>query len=493
MFDRPRCCDWTPLATQQLRLRNLIQVTGHNIVCKPNSSIYYTLHTTSMSSPFFTSELVDTPKNAIWSEINIQNIYEMGLKSVCIRVWQSSKQNTIEFNINQSSKQNTIESSINQSSVNITNPQDELLFLWGVYFSGLLQIPNRTNIELLENSLIFKMHGGYFTSYDYIIQDKIRKQLDFRKITNQICDDKTLFRSSSNSSIPNTSPKSGYSTLNNDDIKYPLEADTSEDILKIVFHKYQKERYLSKEFLKSEIRPSYNLEKLLRLQESQRWIRKKTQDSKDLMDRIRMKSASCLNLELIANKPFIYQQTINTKQSGMGRTLNRLLFQQNSPPNPETIIKAHKIREKIEIAKFRCRILSQERDKNKITIRHLETKLTETTDANAELESWIMSHYRSLSRERDAVMLDKIQFASQKETYLNILTSLKYLRVQLMKEINKIYVIKSDKNCFTINGIVLPDAESYTESIFPVDLSVALGYVAHLLHICSWILDVPLR
>lgn len=503
MFNRPRCCDWTPLATQQLRLRNLIQITGHNIVCKTNCSIYYTLHMTSMSSPFFTSQHADTPKSAIWPEINIQNIYEMGLRSVCVRVWQSYN----DENTNRHASKDTIS---NEKPQNVTVTSDQLLFLWGVYFSGLIQIPNRTSVQLCENALVFQMHGGYFTSFDYILNDIIpinspsllqlksdtfdtkHSKSIFRNFNNQVCDDKLVVRTS-NSKSPCVSPKSGYSQINDNVI---LESDDIKDTLKVVFsytNKYQKQRYIAKEFLKSEIRPSYNLQKLLKLQENQRWIRRKNEDSKDIMNKICMKSSSCLNLELIANNPLVYQQSNSSKPSGMGRTLNRLLFQQNLPPDPVTIVKAHKIREKIEIAKFRCRLLTQERDRNKVAIRKLESQLVKTSDANAELESWIMSHYRALSRERDAIVVEKIQYTGQKETFLNMLTSLKYRRVQLLKEINEIYTIKADRDNFTINGIFLPDAESYSENISSIDMSVALGYAAHLSVICSLILDVPLR
>lgn len=489
MFDRPRCRDWTPLATQQLRLRNLIQITGHNIECKKNSSLYYTLHMTSMSSPFFTSEQSDTPKNAMWSEINFQNIFELGSRSVCVRVWQ-------HYNGNQTN-----------SSLKITNStaiqQDELLFLWGVYFSGLVQIPNRTSTQLKENALIFQMHGGFFTSNEYIIReydinrdDKISLQStsnslksDNLKIINkklqslniQNCDGGgNLSRTNSLNSLNNSSPKNSFS--NND----KLYNDSNDS---------QKIRFLSQDFYKSEIRPSYGIQKLLKLQEKQRWIKRKSQDSKDLMEKICMRSAFCLNLELIANKPLVYQQKTNTKPTGMGRTLNRLLFQQNQPPDPETLLKAQKIRRQIEIAKFRCRILSQERDRNKTSIRFLEKKLSELSDSNIELESWIMLHYRNLSRERDLILQEKIQFAGQKEIYANVKTSLRFRRIQLLKELNEIYVIKLGNNncCYTINGVELPDAESYTEITLATDLSVSLGFVAHATILCSIILDVPLR
>lgn len=76
----PRWKEWVPLATHQLRLRNLIQVLAFSIKNDKNrpleeksnnkESFYYTLHLTTMSSPFYTSEKLETdsPK---WKEIEI--------------------------------------------------------------------------------------------------------------------------------------------------------------------------------------------------------------------------------------------------------------------------------------------------------------------------------------------------------------------------------------------------------------------------------------
>lgn len=81
----PRWKEWKPHATQQFRLRSVIQIIGLNIGsedlegkicgtsvdndCLPAVSYYYTLHLTAMSSPFYTSEKLesDCPK---WKEID---------------------------------------------------------------------------------------------------------------------------------------------------------------------------------------------------------------------------------------------------------------------------------------------------------------------------------------------------------------------------------------------------------------------------------------
>lgn len=80
--------EWIPLATQQLRLRNLIKILVFKIEndkndtlgtkvnndihykSKMNNSYYFTLHATTMSAPFYTSEKVksDSPK---WKELEM--------------------------------------------------------------------------------------------------------------------------------------------------------------------------------------------------------------------------------------------------------------------------------------------------------------------------------------------------------------------------------------------------------------------------------------
>lgn len=498
MFNRPRCRDYVGLATQQLRLRNLIQITGHKIICEPKCSIYYTLHMTSMSAPFFTSEKIETPNNAIWSEINCQNILQSSSTCVCIRIWQ-----------HQSSKQ-----------------IDKVLFLWGVYFSGLVPITKRTEIKFNENSLVFQMHGGYFTAVETLVKESLIKNVPKRNddllqipkliqnknnsFNNLNCD-VNLSKNNSFSSLfgsaspKNVTPKNSPDRTNLSNSPFNLKQKLITKDLQLVMQKPHftdgldlnelikliKVRYLNKDFLQTEIRPSYEIKKLLLLREKQRSIKYRSESAKDVMDKICMKSAFCLNLDLIANRPVIYQ----TKRiSGMGKTLNRLLFQPPEQQNPEDILKAQELRRQIEIGKFRCRLLTQERDKTRSYIRKLEQKHAKLSDSNIDKESWLMAHYRNLSREKDAALQDKISFTGQKELYGISKKSLQQRRNRLLKELNEIYCIEEQPGGFcTINKVPLPDAENYSENTTPLMLSVSLGYAAHAVLMCSVLLNTPLR
>lgn len=265
--------------------------------------------------------------------------------------------------------------------------------------------------------------------------------------------------------------------------------------------KMLKVRFLDKEFFKWEIRHSYNVQKLLSLQEKQRIFRKKTQSANEAMEKICMKSASCLNLQLIANKGMLYRPRGNPS---LGRTLNRLLTTQKEQPKPEDLLKAQELRRQIEMAKFRCKFLKMERDRYNTILRKLHDKCNKISDENVERESWLMDDYRELSRSRDKAIEQRTLFMSRQKIFDKIKESLTQRQYQLLGQLRDIYIIKDhDQNGFyEINGICLPNTDSlrmYYNSNPPgtnnaaLSVSVAMCYVAHVVLLCSSILNIPLR
>lgn len=587
MINRPRCRDWSPIATQQLRLRNLIQITGHNINAEPNTSIYFTLHLTLMSAPFFTSEPLDSYRNAIWAEINCQSIHKSTSQFVVVRVWQTNRVRHAEHGdahhlrrrrlsscgsgtvILQDSQHgwNHFEPIDEHHSNDNSNGKDKVLFVWGVYFSGLVPITKRSEVKLMDNALIFYIHGGFFTSVDYLLAESVPKQYSHfyasrnqsqqqskatqnkglltKNTTNTLiatkgatvhtintaknCDSLNASRNYLNEldvgggggagdrKAMANSPKrhdkdfiSGRLSPSCDAIaKFPshhkpdqdgLEQNADEEytfsdpnILKV--------RFLDKEFFKWEIRRSYNVQKLLLLQEKQRIYRKKTQSANEVMEKICMKSASCLNLQLIANKGMLYRPRGNPS---IGRTLNRLLTAQKEQPKPEDLLRAQELRRKIETAKFRCRFLNMERDRYKVILRKLHEKCTKISDENIEKESWLMDDYRELSRGRDATFEQKALYSSRQKIFEKVKESLIQRQHQLLGQLRDIYVIKErDRSgIYEINGICLPNTDTlriYYSSNPPgtnnpaLSLSIAMCYVAHVALLCSSVLNVPLR
>lgn len=592
MINRPRCRDWSPLATQQLRLRNLIQITGHNIDAEPNTLIYFTLHLTLMSAPFFTSEPLESFRNAIWAEINCQSIHKSTSQFVVVRVWQTNRSRYPEHGdvkylrrlssgssgpiILRDSHHGCFETYDDQQHFSdiTNNGKDKVLFVWGVYFSGLVPITKRSEVKLMDNALIFYIHGGFFTSVDYLLAESVPRQYNhFYETTSRQQQlqqqqqpqftHKGLFTKNTTNNLIATkgttihtintikncdslnSSRNHLNELDNGggggggDRKLPMAnspkrhdndfssgrlSPSCDAIANLPHHKQihshqvaqdqnadeeytfsdpniLKVRFLDKEFFKWEIRHSYNVQKLLLLQEKQRIYRKKTQSANEVMEKICMKSASCLNLQLIANKGMLYRPRGNPS---IGRTLNRLLTAQKEQPKPEDLLKAQELRRKIETAKFRCRFLNMERDRYKVILRKLHDKCNKLNDENIEKESWLMDDYRELSRGRDMTFEQKTLYLSRKKTFEKVKESLIQRQYQLLGQLRDIYVIKErDRSgIYEINGICLPNTDTlriYYSSNPPgtnnaaLSLSVAMCYVSHVALLCSSVLNVPLR
>lgn len=454
MFTRPRCRSFEPLVTAQVRLRNLIKITGINFHCDDKKFLlYYTLHLSAFSKPFYTSERVDCRRKVEWPEINCQQILTSSHKFICVRVWRREHKTNIP-----------------------TDPSaDQMLFLWGVYFSGLVSITGRDDLNFKDNTLLFHLDGGLFTSADQI-SDSIPSNCDHNS-------DK--YSTSSNFSSSNGSKISPAASP-------PKSVGSDMNLNGAVVNESKplRVRYVQLEFAKNEIQQSYTIHKLLQIQEVQRRIKLRRDSSRMLADRIGTKSAACLNLELIMSKPVFYEPQ---KQPGMGRTLSRLLSQQQAPPKPEVILKVHELRLKVECARFRIKLLTQERDRSRTRNRNLESKREKLKDENTETETMIWNSLRTLSRESLKTHQDKL--TAQREVLANVKLALTETKRGLLRELNEIYnVTKNQRGQYTINGIHLPDAESYVEATSSsTEISIALGYVAHAVMIIARILNIPLR
>lgn len=430
MYNSPWCRDWAPLMSQQLRLRDLIQISGHDISSK--CSMYYTLHVSPMSSPVYTSELVEPHTIVDWNEIiNCPQLSTSSARSVCIRVWEKCE------NCEGHSK------------------NDKIIFLWGVYFSGLVQI-NRHDAKLKKNSLIFHMKGGYFTSLNCVLDHGEHEDslTDQKNVLEPLCDSDSISVNGNGVSLAlpiiskkspdysgTVSPKSPITP--NYFEGSPAKSQIFDSPANVSNESYPnldelRKRFLEMDFSRSETQVSYKVDKLLKLQNKQRQIKYRKEQAKVLVDQICTKSAYCLNLELIANKPFFYEPQ---KQPGMGKALSRLLSSQKEPPKPETLLKAQELRRKIECAKFKCKMLRQERDSQRQVNKKNEVTSAKLTDENIEMESWILNSFRSLSRESDKIEDDKSMLLIQREMFLNLKMALFEAKRTLLKELNEIYCI----------------------------------------------------
>lgn len=452
MFPRPRFRNYEPLVTTQVRLRNLIKLSGINLICSEDeddktSKIYFTLHLSAFSKPIYTSEKIQLKKNVDWAEINCPQVFKSSQKFAVIRVWKHKE----ILNSNDSSK------------------TDQLMFFWGVYFTGLIAI-SKHELSFKDNTLLFHIFDEVFSSPDQVI---IPQSIN--------CDQQLEIYSSSPANNSLTKSNSNGNSSN----------DTTETIsVNNEIIKELKIKLNSSEFPKFEISSSYNVNKLMRLQELQRIIKQKSEASKLLADRICMKSAACLNIEMLMNKPVIYE---TRSQPGMGKQLSRLLMQQSAPPKPETILKIHELKKDIECAKFRIKLLTLERDRYRLHNKAQEIKREKLKDDNTETETLIWNSMRTLGRDNLKTHQEKLIL--QNDVLKNVKLALGETKKCLLRELNEIYRIeKNSDGKFCINNIHLPDAESYHETTSTAtQISIALGYVAHAVLIIAKILNIPLR
>lgn len=460
MFTRPRYRTYEPLLTQQIRLRNLVRLSAINVNSDDDESdktsmIYFTLHLSAFAKPIYTSEKLPLKSKVEWSEINCPQVFSNSQKFIVIRVWRQRPS---------------------------CDDNDQLMFLWGVYFSSLIAVTRHRELGYRENTLLFHIFDDVFSSPDQIVIPSNIVSCDDQQHVDRISSS-PLSVDSSSVNFRLSKNNGGTSTPNSSSSIFEPDCSiTSIEELKVKL-KHQ-------EFPRNEIQSSYRVNRLMTLQELQRKIKQKREESSLIGERICMKSAACLNIDLIKNKPVIYETKI---QSGMGRQLSRLLSPHAAPPKPETILKMHEMRKDIECKKFRIHFLTIERDRLRTKNKLLEAKREKLKDENTEDEAMIWNCMRTLSR--DSLKTHQEKLFQHREMLTNIRLGLGETRRCLLKELNEIYRIhKNDKGLLCINNIHLPDAESYaTSQASYTEISVALGLVSHAVIILARILNMPLR
>lgn len=385
----PRYKIWLSLATQQLRLRSLVQIIGHNLKANVNGEVcwfYYTLHRSSMSSPLYTSEAIDNA-NPRWSSLEVPTLHATGYSTaseIILRIWKRSMLGD--------------------------NTTDATLFTWGISFTGLIYIGPKlpTNLEIIlrENSLVFHFQGGYFTP--------------------------------------------AYCFVTNPDLK----------------------RYLYMNINASEVKSSYTVNKLSSLRSKMQALKQQTESVQAL--RVRIASGDDFHTPK-------YPQT----------TLNRLL--QPRRVNREKKMEIMKIRKELEMAKFKTKLLEQERARKMAEIRVLNQLHTNIVEENQDHGSDLMERYRELNRDMERLNEWRQNHMDTRETYLHMSSQLAQRRRQLISELSLIYSIRQDSiGKFRINDVYLPDSEEL-ELSNDTQVAVALGFVAHTTQMIANFLNVPTR
>ncbi|KAJ8927867.1 hypothetical protein NQ314_019611 [Rhamnusium bicolor] len=196
---------------------------------------------------------------------------------------------------------------------------DKIILTWGVHFSGLVYIGNKIAeiqpIYFKSNSVIFFMQGGYYTNHKVINTD-LQKPVPFLSNLNVI------------------------NTLND----------------KVIY------RRIAIKTLRSEVQSSYNINKLRRLHNIQVEIKKKCTEVQNMRDKINVKNGLSFNVET-DSEPLTSTPSSSTKiryapQLLTMNSLNRMLQDKPTRVQKQEMVKINK---EIEIAKFKARLLSQEK------------------------------------------------------------------------------------------------------------------------------------
>ncbi|CAG9116284.1 unnamed protein product [Plutella xylostella] len=610
MFGRPRCREWTPLATQQLRLRSLIQIVGYNIrppeQCSSPCSFYLTLHHTTMSAPFFTSEKISSP-HPKWKEIDSEITQCMSSSNVVIRIWCH----------------------ILQPSEVKDKPQDTIIETWGTYFSGLRYIGpnlalNFTSDCFKSNTLVFQMHGGYFCSYKSLKLDIIPPENELEhgsfssnssnetNKSNKITIESKFIQSQriqSRSVSPSKySRKDEYSksqspsdrgfqqmlpkmrSLNNlsatqntrDRRKEDRESRTS-DSSQIYVHSpdnlhvkeftmtdkhcdrsknsskedlsgskvdlsetaenydlrnesdwVPKYRYLAINFLKSEIRPAYNVTKLQKLHLLQYSIKKRQEAVQDIKeriykksalsnldqlnekcDRVKFKSKSQRNLFSLEDDEEEALSDKSASQSDLSKN-GRIKAEEKVPVNngPRLTLKLNdllsfkskpspfqrsehiRLTKQLEILRFKRIILADERDRKLANIRRLKEIYNKILEENQDVGTELMRDYHALSRQTELLRESRQSASALKGLAARSHAELLAKRSQLLEQLETwIFPIeqKTPSSDWTICSIPLPVSGDDSRTALRPHECTSLCLVSQAAAVAAGVLQQPLR
>ncbi|XP_044254871.1 LOW QUALITY PROTEIN: UV radiation resistance-associated protein [Tribolium madens] len=420
LVGRQRSRQWTPLVTQQCRLRHVHQIIGLNFPPLPKKgSYYFTLHLTTMSSPFYTSDKIGNT-NPKWPELDQRNLTNLATTALVLRVWR-----------------------------HIGDPPDTIVTTWGVNLSGLIYLGSKlAEIQpafFHPKTVIFYIRGGFFTSR-HAVNDEDHKKPPF---------------------------------LNNINI---IDVGGNKQIFKKT----------AVQTAKSEVRSSYNINKLRKLHSLQVTIKNKGLDVQVVREKIEVKCGTNStetnfpeSTQISSPNNIRYAPQLLTMKS-----VNKMLEQK---PTKMQRKEMEKMRNEIEIEKFRSKLLSQERDKKSVLIRRFKNKLKELVDLNEKTNIELMDNYYQLSRESEHLKKMKKDMACNQELLMTLYSQLNQRRRQLLQQLLFIYPIQqiSEKK-YTIHGIYLPNSDILSDCS-DMGISVALGYITHVLLMTSTFLQVPLR
>lgn len=437
---------YLPLVSQQFRLRDLVKVTGYNVGEAFDDSkevqYHYTIHKNAGASPLFTSAkssrcLEPTTTTTPWPDVKKDFGANSPLKAIVIRLHRTA-------------------------ATDLTSPPDvnpdQVISTLGVHFSGLIPFSDRLVPRLRSNTLVFHTRSGFrFVAPGSIAADDMQDGV--------------------------------------------VVAENGEKMKEGLVEQL---RYT---FIESEnVKCGCSLDQLLKLQQGQLRLKYKRELLRSLIMEIRSTSGIAMEdndddennnvKQAYYHHPRSHHHHHQSHGGGsMGKTLTKLLNMEPERVDPKTLAAAYQLRMSVEAARARCRLLSVERDRARRYVENLEARLATNCDRNVETDSLILTSYHDLSKEKEKYLHLKLTLTKNLETLATTRGDLRLLKQSLLRELNEIYdIAEHSGGQFTINSIMLPDAEAYENTHVPAtSISVALGYVAHMVLVTATVLDVPLR
>ncbi|XP_013107039.2 UV radiation resistance-associated gene protein [Stomoxys calcitrans] len=524
---RPRCREWLPLSTQQLRLRNLQAIQGVNIEvvnssqspccctspttissCSkcPEKLVYYTLHDHPENEAFYESEKIPLRMYLPlkWAEIQCLSMVKSNANCVCVKVWlwtKKSELNNLDDLVDDkeyADKKEPISAlSLEFAKLRRPNkPPGKLLFSWGIFFSGLIPLSLNCEAKCGNNTLIFQMNDELFASPDNFTTENLREQL-------------AMNYERYSASVPKCSiPTPDELTINSPHVSRsssPVAVDWQRDLLRM-----SRTRYAQLNCLRSEVRASYDLTKLLRLQQLQRQRLQTQRESIELTADIKRLSLRCITKEQLLRKPRTTSIGLSTSSStasqyhSMGRTLSLLLAEQQSI-DPHQLLRAQELQRQLESLKSRQRLLQSAQDTFSKRITQLRQQLTAATTSRQQLQTWLGGRKRKLNDDKLHLEDFYINQLERRQMKRSIGEQVDRRMSSLCIELKEIYPIAECIGLYTICGVRFPSVEGYvydsnnpnsvyiSDNITPMAISASLGYVGHIVQMISVIINCPLR
>ncbi|XP_044759353.1 UV radiation resistance-associated protein isoform X2 [Coccinella septempunctata] len=416
ILEAQRGRQWSPLITQQLRLRHINQVWCLNLKCERNKLLkfYFTLHLTTMSAPFYTSDKTCGP-HPKWQDLILNNYPTT--TAVVLRIWQHEENNS---------------------------DCDKMILVWGLHLSGMVYLGNKiVDVQpslFNHNTVIFCMFGGFFTSVNCIRND-----------IHQL-------------------PDSLSQHLN------VIDFPTNRIVYKRITTLYNP----------NNVKRSYNVDKLKKLHYKEVTIKNKTIDVQQLKEKI-------TKLDVSLQKHDQQVPLMKTKSTSQLLTMDHLNRMLDEKPTPFQKQEMFRMKVEIESAKSKTKLAGQCLEQKWATIKQLRKSYSELMESNTEKESELMEKFRILSKEKEKLKEYHKLVKQHQELLIHKKSQLSQRKRQLLQQLLWIYPIEevSDKK-YTINGMHLPNSDLLSD-ITDDGVSVALGYVTHILMMCSKFLQVPLR